>query len=109
MSTNTGMSTCCLSGKIQEGTPTGREQTVSGLQTYVAEPKDNSRTKTIIILSDSQLDLSLHPPELVTNAPTQSSDGNSQTPVFSQTSTLRQGILSICPTSTRVTPSTLHS
>lgn len=53
MSTNTGMSACCLSGKIQEGTPSGREQTVSGLQTYVAEPKDNSRTKTIIILSDS--------------------------------------------------------
>lgn len=109
MSTNTGMSACCLSGKIQEGTPTGREQTVSGLQTYVAEPKDNSRTKTIIILSDSQSIPSLHPPKLVTDAPAQSLDGNSQTRVFSQTNTLRQGTLSTCPTSTRVTPSTLHS
>lgn len=46
------MSSCCLTGKVQEGTPKGHVQTIAGLQTYVAEPKDGSKTKTVIFLVD---------------------------------------------------------
>jgi len=46
------MSECCLSGKVHEGTPTGRVETIDNLQTYVAAPKDGSKAKSIIFLVD---------------------------------------------------------
>ncbi|KAF2842708.1 alpha/beta-hydrolase [Patellaria atrata CBS 101060] len=52
MSTGVGVSSCCLSGKIQEGKPSGREITVGGLNTYVSEPESDSTEKTIIFITD---------------------------------------------------------
>lgn len=51
MSTGVGVSSCCLSGKIAQGNPTGRTETIAGLQTYVAEPKDGSK-KAVVFLVD---------------------------------------------------------
>ena len=48
------MSACCLSGRIQEGKPKGREQEIGGLPTYVAEPENGDKTKTVIFLVDSK-------------------------------------------------------
>ena len=53
MSDNVGMSSCCLSGAIHEGSPNGRVDTIGGLQTYIAEPKTGSKEKSIIFISDS--------------------------------------------------------
>lgn len=53
MSTGVGMSSCCLSGKIQNGQPKGREEEIAGLATYVSEPENGSKTKTLIFLVDS--------------------------------------------------------
>ena len=53
MSDNVGMSSCCLSGAIHEGSPTGRVDTIGGLQTYIAEPKTGSKEKSIVFISDS--------------------------------------------------------
>ncbi|KAI9732060.1 MAG: hypothetical protein M1818_007655 [Claussenomyces sp. TS43310] len=52
MSTGVGMSECCLSGKIHEGNPTGKVETIDNLPTYVAAPKDGSKAKTIVFLVD---------------------------------------------------------
>ncbi|KAL1304956.1 hypothetical protein AAFC00_003866 [Neodothiora populina] len=52
MSTGVGMSSCCLSGKIQNGQPKGREEQIAGLETYVSEPTDGSKKKTIVFLVD---------------------------------------------------------
>lgn len=52
MSTGVGMSGCCLSGKINDGTPTGKIETIDNLQTYVAAPKDGSKAKSIVFLVD---------------------------------------------------------
>jgi len=52
MPTGIGMSDCCLSGKVHEGTPTGKIEQIGGLQTYVAAPKDGSKAKTIVFLVD---------------------------------------------------------
>ncbi|KAG4029855.1 hypothetical protein MFRU_014g01500 [Monilinia fructicola] len=52
MSTGIGMSSCCLSGKVHEGTPTGKVEIIDNLSTYIAEPQDGSRAKTIIFLVD---------------------------------------------------------
>jgi len=52
MATEVGMSSCCLSGKIKEGQPKGREEDIGGLSTYVAEPEGGSTSKTVIFLSD---------------------------------------------------------
>jgi hypothetical protein len=43
-------SDCCLSGKVHQGTPNGSIETIDGLQTYVAAPKDGSKAKTIVFL-----------------------------------------------------------
>lgn len=47
------MSSCCLSGKIQNGQPRGREEEIAGLKTYVSEPEDGSKKKTVVFLVDS--------------------------------------------------------
>ncbi|KAL8799091.1 MAG: hypothetical protein Q9182_006154 [Xanthomendoza sp. 2 TL-2023] len=52
MSENIGMSSCCLSGVIHEGKPTGRIDNIGGLDTYIAEPKDRSTARSVIIISD---------------------------------------------------------
>ncbi|KAL8997927.1 MAG: hypothetical protein Q9169_002920 [Polycauliona sp. 2 TL-2023] len=49
---NIGMSSCCLSGSLHEGKPTGRVDNIGGLDTYIAEPKDGSKTKSVIFISD---------------------------------------------------------
>ncbi|TKA65623.1 hypothetical protein B0A49_08358 [Cryomyces minteri] len=52
MSTGVGMSSCCLSGKLHEGKPAGRVETIGGLQAYVAEPENGSKEKTVVFLVD---------------------------------------------------------
>ena len=49
MSTGVGVSSCCLISVVHDGTPSVREETVEGLPCYVAEPKDNSKPKSIIL------------------------------------------------------------
>jgi len=41
-----------MSGVIQNGTPSGKVETIDGLQTYVAAPKDGSKAKTVIFIVD---------------------------------------------------------
>lgn len=53
MSTGVGMSSCCLSGKLQSGKPQGREETIGGVATYVSEPEGGSKAKTLVFLVDS--------------------------------------------------------
>jgi len=52
MSTGVGMSSCCLSGSVHEGTTTGRVETIDNLQTYISAPQSGSKAKTIIFLTD---------------------------------------------------------
>ena len=69
-----GMSSCCLSGSVHHGMydneelrlwedsivdsrtgePVGHIETIGGLQTYVSEPEDKSKSKTIIFIVDSK-------------------------------------------------------
>jgi len=46
------MSSCCLSGNVHEGTPTGTVEIIDNLKTYVAAPKDGSKAKSIVFLVD---------------------------------------------------------
>ena len=52
MSTNVGMSSCCLSGTVASGHPSGREDTVGGLPTYIAEPSSKSTSSSVIFITD---------------------------------------------------------
>lgn len=52
MSTNTGMSSCCLSGSVHSGTPSGREDEIGGLSVYVSEPESKSTSQSIVFLTD---------------------------------------------------------
>lgn len=52
MSTGVGMSSCCLSGSIHDGTPKGRVEKVGDLNTYIAEPESKSKSQVIIFLVD---------------------------------------------------------
>jgi len=52
MSTQVGMSSCCLSGSVHTGTPTGKVEEIDSLKTYVSAPKDGSKAKSIIFLTD---------------------------------------------------------
>jgi len=52
MATGVGMSSCCLSGTINSGEPKGHVETVGGLQTYVSEPENKSKSKTVIFVVD---------------------------------------------------------
>lgn len=54
MSTGVGMSSCCLSGKVHDGTPVGHVEEIGGLQTYVSEPESRSKAKTVIFIVDSK-------------------------------------------------------
>lgn len=53
-STNVGMSSCCLSGKVKEGKPIGQVEEIGGLRTYVSAPESGSKEKSVIFLVDSQ-------------------------------------------------------
>ena len=50
---NVGMSNCCLSGKVHQGQPAGREDEIGGLSTYISEPENHSKAKSIIFITDS--------------------------------------------------------
>lgn len=52
MSTGVGMSSCCLSGTLQTGTPKGHEEEINGLQVYVSPPPDQSTRRSIVFISD---------------------------------------------------------
>ncbi|KAH9827243.1 Dienelactone hydrolase family, partial [Teratosphaeria destructans] len=52
MSTNVGLGSCCMSGHLATGTPQGREETIAGLPTYIAEPSTNDPSKTVVFLTD---------------------------------------------------------
>ena len=52
------MSSCCLSGKVHDGQPVGHVETIGGLQTYVSAPKDGSKAKSVIFITDSKSTLS---------------------------------------------------
>ena len=52
MSTQIGMGACCISGVVHDGTPQGREDTIGGLPTYIAEPSDKSTAKTVVFITD---------------------------------------------------------
>ena len=54
MSQHVGMSSCCLSGKVHEGKTAGRIDEIGGLSTYVSEPSNGSKAKTIIFITDSK-------------------------------------------------------
>jgi len=55
MSQQVGLSSCCLSGKLHDGKPTGREDEIGGLSTYISEPKNGSKEKSIIFICDSMI------------------------------------------------------
>ena len=59
MSSGVGVSECCLSGKIHEAKPAGREDEIGGLATYIAEPKGGAKTKSIVFITDGQCKASL--------------------------------------------------
>jgi len=48
----TGFSSCCISGHIHEGTPTGVVEKIVGLDTYIAKSDSGSKAKTIVLISD---------------------------------------------------------
>ena len=79
MSQNIGMSSCCLSGKVHEGKQAGREDQIGGLETYISEPQNGSKEKSIIFIVDSTLIPSIAFPIEMTNG-TQSLATNS--PIF---------------------------
>lgn len=103
MSTGVGVSSCCLSGKVQEGKPTGRVEEIAGLQTYVAEPENGSKAKTVIFLVDSMFLKHITHHDWLANAYLQSLAGNSSTPAFSRISMPRLASLHISQTYTRAT------
>ncbi|KIV94935.1 hypothetical protein PV10_02649 [Exophiala mesophila] len=52
MASQTGLSACCISGSVHSGTPSGREDTIGGLPTYISEPSDGSTSKTVVFVTD---------------------------------------------------------
>jgi len=64
MSTGVGMSSCCLSGFIAEGSPSGMEKEIAGTMTYVAEPENGSTKQTVIFLPDSTFHIHSGPSSL---------------------------------------------
>lgn len=52
MASQSGLGACCISGSVHSGTPSGREDTIGGIPTYVAEPSDGSTSKTVVFLTD---------------------------------------------------------
>jgi len=40
----------CLSGSIHSGTPTGKEEVIHGLSTYIATPGDGAEPRALIVM-----------------------------------------------------------
>ena len=55
MSAGVGVSECCLSGKLHEGKPSGREDEIGGLSVYISEPEGGSKHKSIVFITDGGL------------------------------------------------------
>ena len=53
MSTDVRLSECCISGKLHEGKPAGREDELGGLSVYISEPKGGSKAKSVVFITDS--------------------------------------------------------
>ena len=95
------MSECCLSGKVHEGTPTGKIETIDNLQTYVAAPKDGSKAKSIVFIVDSKSHLSMF--DVLELIHPQFSGGNSRTFAFLPITTPKLGFIAIFQMFTRET------
>lgn len=52
MSSTQQLSACCVSGSIHDGTPKGEVVEFGGVKTYVAKPKDGSKSKTVVFVTD---------------------------------------------------------
>ena len=53
MSTEVGMSSCCLSGKLHNhATPVGSVTEIGAVKTYVREPESKSKSQTLVFLVD---------------------------------------------------------
>ncbi|KAF2405626.1 alpha/beta-hydrolase [Trichodelitschia bisporula] len=50
--TNHSLSSCCLSGKVRSGQPTGKEETIAGLPTYVALPESGDKSQAVFFMHD---------------------------------------------------------
>lgn len=48
------MSDCCLSGKVNSGTPKGKEEEIGGIPVYVSSPQSGSKEKSVVFLVDSK-------------------------------------------------------
>ncbi|KAK6526278.1 hypothetical protein TWF694_004879 [Orbilia ellipsospora] len=46
-------SPCCMRGSLHNGNPTGTEETIHGLQTYVARPETGPTKGTLVIIPDA--------------------------------------------------------
>jgi len=52
MTTAAGLSACCVTGHLHEGTPTGTVEKIVDLDVYVTKPEGGSKAKTILFISD---------------------------------------------------------
>lgn len=50
--TGVGVSSCCISGKIHQGSPVGKEEEIGGLLSYVSPSPSGDKSKTIFIITD---------------------------------------------------------
>lgn len=111
MHQNVGMSDCCLSGKVHQGQPAGREDEIGGLATYISEPENHSKAKSIIFITDSQFPLLSVSPSvhvclamLIHTTNLQSSDTDSPTSASLPTNMPKRASTHTCPTSIKATP-----
>ncbi|KDQ11033.1 hypothetical protein BOTBODRAFT_136319 [Botryobasidium botryosum FD-172 SS1] len=47
-----GLSSCCASGYLHEGTPTGAVEKIANLNVYVSKPSSGSKAKSVLFISD---------------------------------------------------------
>jgi len=47
-----GLSSCCVTGHLHEGTPTGTVEKITDLDVYVSKPEGGSKAKTILFITD---------------------------------------------------------
>jgi len=48
----TGLSACCVTGHLHEGTPAGVVEKITDLDVYVSKPEGSSKAKTILFITD---------------------------------------------------------
>jgi hypothetical protein len=44
------MGQCCATGSLHTGTPTGRMETLHGLEVYIAEPPTGTTPKGVVVI-----------------------------------------------------------